>query len=290
MARRKRELLAIGHRHPDKPLSHPEGGLERVGQAGGDPLADRQAVDHHLDGVPFVLVEIGRGGGVDHLGVDPRADEPLPDHLRKELLVLALSTLDERSEQEKSSALFETHELIDHLFHGLRSDGDLAIRTERDPDGGPEKSEIVVNLGHRADGRPGVARCGFLLDGDGRRQPFDGVDIGFFHLIQKLPRIGRQRLDIPPLALGEKGVERQRRLARAGNPGDHHQPVPRDGHVDVREVVLTGAADDDVVPHHQAALCRWTAVMWILIEPDTRENTRPAPFVPDPVPERPRRR
>jgi hypothetical protein len=36
---------------------------------------------------------------------------------------------------------------------------------------------------------------------------FDQVDIRLFHQLQKLPGVGRQRLDIAPLPLGVQGVE-----------------------------------------------------------------------------------
>ena len=42
-------------------------------------------------------------------------------------------------------------------------------------------------------------------------------------------------------------VESQGRLPRAGDAGDHHQPVAGDLQVEVLEVVLAGAADGDGV-------------------------------------------
>jgi tetratricopeptide (TPR) repeat protein len=68
------------------------------------------------------------------------------------------------------------------------------------------------------------------------------VDVGLFHHRQELPRVGRQRLDVAPLALGIDGIEGQRRLARAGQAGDHDQLVARQVEVDVLEVV--GACRD----------------------------------------------
>src|SRR6201999_1818514 len=55
----------------------------------------------------------------------------------------------------------------------------------------------------------------------------------------------REALDVAALALGINGVEGERRLARAGQAGEHHQLVARDGDVDVLKVVLAGAADGD---------------------------------------------
>jgi hypothetical protein len=51
-----------------------------------------------------------------------------------------------------------------------------------------------------------------------RRQPLDEVDVGLVHLAEELAGVRRQRLDVPPLALGEDRVERQGRLARPESP------------------------------------------------------------------------
>ena len=42
-----------------------------------------------------------------------------------------------------------------------------------------QQAQVIVNLGHRADGRARVVTGGFLFDADGRRQAFDQIDIGF---------------------------------------------------------------------------------------------------------------
>ena len=38
----------------------------------------------------------------------------------------------------------------------------------------------------------------------------DQIDVGLLHLLEELPRVGRQRFDVAPLALGVNRVERQR--------------------------------------------------------------------------------
>ena len=68
------------------------------------------------------------------------------------------------------------------------------------------------------------------------------VDVGLLHLLEELPGVGGERLDVAALALGVDGVEGERGLARAGQPGDDHQLVARDLDVDVLEVVLARAA------------------------------------------------
>ena len=106
------------------------------------------------------------------------------------------------------------------------------------PDAREEHAQVVVDLGDGADGRARVLRGGLLLDRDRRRQPLDRVDLGLLHLLQELARVGRERLDVAALPLGVDGVEGERGLARAGEPGDHDELVARDLEVDVLEVVL----------------------------------------------------
>ena len=108
-----------------------------------------------------------------------------------------------------------------------------------------EQAQVVVDLGDRADGRARVVAGGLLLDGDGGREPLDRVDVGLLHQLEELPGVGRQRLDVAALAFGVDGVEGERRLARAAEPGDDDQLLARDLDVDVLEVVLARTADDE---------------------------------------------
>jgi len=113
-----------------------------------------------------------------------------------------------------------------------------------------QHAEVVVDLRDGADGRARILRGGLLLDRDRGRQSLDGVDLGLLHLLEELPGVGRQRLHVAPLAFGIDGVEGERRFAGAREPGDHDQLVARDLEIDVLEVVLAGAPDDDSVTGH----------------------------------------
>jgi hypothetical protein len=78
------------------------------------------------------------------------------------------------------------------------------------------------------------------------REALDLVDLGYRHLIEQPPRVGRDRLEVSPLRLGVERPERERRLAGARDPGEHDERVARQLDVDVLEVVLAGAAHFDV--------------------------------------------
>jgi hypothetical protein len=93
--------------------------------------------------------------------------------------------------------------------------GKAAVRAVRHADGGVEQPEVVVDFRDGADGGARAAAGGLLLDGDGRAQAFDGVNVGPLHLVKELASVGREGLHIAALAFGVDGVKGQGGLARA---------------------------------------------------------------------------
>ena len=105
--------------------------------------------------------------------------------------------------------------VVDHLRDALRRERDAVLRAVRIADAREQQAQVVVDLGDGADGRARVVAGRLLLDRDRRRQALDQVDVGLFHQLQELPRVGRQRLDVAALAFGVERVEGERGLARA---------------------------------------------------------------------------
>ena len=167
------------------------------------------------------------------------------------LAVFALAAAHDRREQIKARALGQRQHAVDHLAHRLALDRQASGGRIGNADARPEQAHIVMDLGHRADGRARVLRRRLLLDRDRRRQPVDLIDVRLLHHFQELARIGRERLDIAALALGVDRVEGERGLARAGEAGEHDQLVARDGEIDVLEIVLARAAHHDRSPAEQ---------------------------------------
>ena len=223
------------------------------GVIGGFGVADDVAVDDDLDRVALVLVELGRIGDVDHLAVDADAHEALPAGRVEDPVALGLAVLDERAEDEQARPLRQREDLVDDLLDGLALDG-VAVGAVRDADPREQQAQVVVDLGDRADRRARVARRALLVDGDGRREPVDLVDVGLLHLAEELARVGAQALDVAALALGVDGVEGQAALARTGQAGDDDEPVARERDVDVLEVVFACAANDELILGHACSL------------------------------------
>jgi hypothetical protein len=253
-------LLAAGHPvgavavpGHDLHLGHAVGQLERrlqrVGQPALDAVSPHEAVDDHLDGVLLVAGQLDPFGRLPHLAVDPGAGEALGREVGQQGLIGALAAAHHRSQHLEPGAVGQLHDAVDDLLRGLPGDLGATLRAVGHADAGEQQAQVVVDLGDGADGGARVAGRALLVDGDGRREPLDEVDVGLVHLAQELAGIGRQRLDVPALALGVDGVERQRRLARAREPGEHDQLLPRQLEADVAQVVLSGTPDDQRVSH-----------------------------------------
>ena len=81
------------------------------------------------------------------------------------------------------------------------------------------------------------------------------VDIGLFHHVKELARIGRKALNIAALAFGVDRIEGERGFARARQPCDHHELIPRDININRLEIVLARAAHFDVLEFGHACPC-----------------------------------
>ena len=112
---------------------------------------------------------------------------------------------------------------------------------------GKEQLEVIVQLGHGADGGARGAHRPALIDGDGRRDALDALDVRLVHAVEKLPGVGGKAFDVAALAFGIEDVEGQRRLSRTADAGDDGQRVERNVEIEILEIVLLGAADVDAI-------------------------------------------
>ena len=224
----------------------PQRRLERFGETLFGIGSHPQSIHDDFDGVLHVPVQLRQLVELMHFAVDANADEPLRPQFLEEIRLLALSPDDERCEHHQPRVRGQGQHVIDHLRHALGRERDAVVRTMRISDPGEEESQVIVDLGDRADRRARVVACRFLLDRDGGREAFDQVDIGLLHELEKLPGVGGERFHVAPLSLGVERVERERRLAGAGKSRDDHEAVPRQVEIHVLEVVRACAANPDV--------------------------------------------
>ena len=241
----------------DDAIAFTEGRFHRLGhpaQLGIRP--DDQAVDDQLDVVPLLPVQVKVSRLLQHhdLAVDPDADETGLARGLKYVFMLAFLAADLGRHQRDPAALFQTHDCVHDLGDGLPFDGAAALGAVGPAHSGEKKTQIVVDLRYCAHRGTGVVGNPFLVDGDGRREALDVVDVGLVHPAQELAGVGRERLDVAALALCVDGVESQGTLAGSGYSGDHHQLFAGDGDLYVLEVVFARAFDVDKFLGHTAPL------------------------------------
>jgi hypothetical protein len=260
-----RELLAEEQRavladevDRDEPFRQLRGGLHRLREPGAEIGLHREPVDDHLDRVLVLLVE--RDLFLEQMllavHLDPR--KALVAQLLEDVLVLAFAVTDDRRVDGELRSLRQLEDLVDDRLLALAGDRLAADRAMRPTHARVEQAQVVVDLGDGAHRRARIPRGGLLVDRDRRGQPLDRVDVGLLHHLEELTRVRREALDVAPLTLGVDRVEGQGRLAGARQPGDADQLVPGQPDVDVLEVVLPGAVDDELfLGHNRPSLAGW---------------------------------
>ena len=190
------------------------------------------------------------------LAVDQGPGEALVGQVLEEGVVGALAAVDDGSEDLEAGALLQLHDAVDDLLRGLARDRRAVVGAVRHADAGEEQAQVVVDLGDGADRGAGVAAGRFLVDGDGRRQALDEVDVGLVHLAEELAGVGGQRLDVAALALGVDGVEGQRALTRPRQTGEDNELVAGQLEVDALEVVFACSLHHQRVGHVERLAAR----------------------------------
>ena len=201
---------------------------------------------------------------VAHAAIHPHAHEARLAHVLEDRPVVPLAVLDQRSQHLEAGAGRHPQHRVHDLVGGLLRDLAPTLRAVGRADAGVQQSQVIVDLGHGADGRARIMGGPPLIDRDGRGEPLDLVDVRLLHLAQELPRVGRQALDVPSLPLGVDGVEGQRRLARPRDAGHHHHLVARDLDGDIFQIVLSGTPNDDLIlgqcsllPRNRTSVLHW---------------------------------
>ncbi len=136
------------------------------------------------------------------------------------------------------------------LLACLSGDGPAAFGTVALTDARVQHPKIIVNLRDGADGGARVSSGGLLLNADRGRQAGEIIDIRLLQLTEELTRVTGQRLDVAPLPFGVKRVESQGAFPRTADAGENDELIAGQIEVDVAEIVLACAANDDGVVIH----------------------------------------
>ena len=204
VASRKLAHLAVFEiENADATVAERSRGFDRFEQAAARIGGDADAIDDGFDRVLDCFGESRDFFDRVDFAVDARSREAAPGEVGEQFDIFAFAPDDERGEHGDAPPVFARQQKFDDLLRALRPQGEIVARAMRLAHPREQKAQVVVNLGDRADRRARVVRRAFLIDRNRRRQPFDGVDIGLFHHLQKLARVSRKRFDIAPLAFGE---------------------------------------------------------------------------------------
>ena len=223
------------------PFAEAQGGFDGFGQArfvrGGEAV---------LNDVNHGRERFGRGL-VDAENFFPEADAEvalLLEELKKlgGGAFLDIARADREGNQEGLSGK-APRGFADNAAGGLGPDLLMTLRTGGGGKAGEKKFEVVVDFRDGADGRAGGFDAVRLFDGDGGRDAFDRVDARFVHAVEELARVGREGLDVAPLAFGVDGVEGEGRFSLTAGAGDDMEESAREIEVDAAEIVLACAAD-----------------------------------------------
>src|SRR5690606_29193880 len=93
-----------------------------------------------------------------------------------------------------------TGKVFAHAGDRVAANGSAALAAVQGSGPRVQQLEVVVELAHRADRGARRAYRIRLVDCDRRRHAFDPVDLRLVHAVEELPRIRRERLDVPALA------------------------------------------------------------------------------------------
>ena len=258
-----REIARARLRLPDadQAAALGEGGLHGVERAAHGVLVVRhgEPVDEQQ---PFAAEVLDMLQGFLHLGILSFAvgDAGEAFFLEvQELFDLALFLPADVGQDQGRGAFLQGDDVVHHVLGRVAAHFPAGDRGIGLADPGEEQAQVIVDLGGGADRGARVPGVDFLLDGDGRRNAADQVDVGLVHPPEELPGERREALREAALPFGEQRVEGQRTLAAAGNAGEHHQFSQRNVDRQVLQVVNPGAAYVDLLCLHLGVFRFWVS-------------------------------
>ena len=209
-------------------------------------MADDQTVNDDLD-IMFALFIEGRDViKIDHLTINAGPLEASGMECHQVFTVFTFTAADNRRHQIEAGAIFKPDQRIDHLADSLAADRQACRRRVGDAHPCPQQTHIIIDFSDRTDSRTRIARCCFLLDGNGRGKALDQIDIRLLHHLQKLPGISGERFDIAALAFGVNRIKGKGGFARSGQPRQDNERIPWDIDGNVFQVMFPRAADMNI--------------------------------------------
>ena len=186
-----------------------------------------------------------------HFTVHPYPDIAVLLQLGERFLPGALLFPYDRCQDHEPGTVFVLPYCVHHLGYRHSGDGNVMVRAVGNACAGIEQTQVVVDLRYRTYRGAGIVRRCFLVYGDGRREPFDGLHVRFVHPAQEHTGIGAQGFDIPSLSLSVDRIKGQGRLSATGQSCHDHHTVLGDIQGDVLQVIFLRSVDPDLCLFHQ---------------------------------------
>jgi hypothetical protein len=161
-------------------LAECQGLVHSFRQARPDLGLALEPVDHDLDEMLDALVQLEVVGQAHEPAIHAGADETPPEHVLKKVFILTLLPAHHRGKHQEACAFGQGQDAGDNLFARLGGDGPPTLGAMALADAGVEDTEIIVDLGDRADGRARVPPGGLLLNADGGREAGQQIHVRFF--------------------------------------------------------------------------------------------------------------
>ena len=171
--------------------------------------------DDDVDGVFFKAFEFSKVRNRNQRSIDIECVETLPFRPARDIGVKTFARFDKRRENLERTAFRRRLNLFHNRSQALLFDRQIAVRTKLRAGFCEQEPQEMINLRDGRDRRFAAAARDALLDGHARRQTLDKIDIGFFELLDKLPRVGRHAVEKAALAFRKEDVERERRFPRS---------------------------------------------------------------------------
>ena len=149
--------LPVDHVDTDEPFGQGRRRLDGLRQPLAQVRLQHEPVDDDLDRVLELLVEDDLLLEQACLPVHLDAREAVAAQLLEHVAKLSLAVAHDRRVDGEPRAVRQGEDLLDDLIEALPGDRPAADRAVRPPDPRVEQPQVVVDLGHRADGRARIA-------------------------------------------------------------------------------------------------------------------------------------
>ena len=188
----ERQFLRAVHIDVDQAFTQFQRRFQRFSQTAGCVFLYDDPVDHDFQRMLPVLIEFDLFAQLTQFAIDAHPHVAILADFIEQFGVFAFLAANHRRQQRQFRPFALVHQRIHHLLHRLLGNRLAALGAVRSTGPGIEQSQIIIDFGHCPHSGTRVAAGRLLVDRNGRRQPFDIIDIRFVHLAEKLAGIGRQ--------------------------------------------------------------------------------------------------